>query len=81
MELNFNEQDVINELFALEIADYVYDLPDEIKPDEAYYKVFCKEIQNKNIYIKLKIKKTKNKYLFCMSFHIAEHKITKFPYR
>lgn len=80
VELDFDEKDVIEEFKNLEVKDYVYDLPDEKKPDEEWYKVFCKEIKSKGIYIKLKIKRAKYRVLFCMSFHVAEHKITMFPY-
>ncbi|MGL4671535.1 type II toxin-antitoxin system MqsR family toxin [Cetobacterium sp.] len=80
VELGFDKEDVANELFSLEIKHYAYDLPDEKDLDAENYKVFCKFIQNKDIYIKLKIKKAKTKILFCMSFHIAEYKIEKLPY-
>lgn len=81
VNLNFNKQDALEELKALEINDYVCDLPDEKKPEEDNYKVFWKKIQREGIYIKIKLKKAKFKYLFCMSFHIGEHEITKFPYK
>jgi len=79
--LNFDRQDVLEELKTLDVNHYVYDLPDERKPGEENYKVFWKEIQKKGIYIKIKLKRAKFKVLFCMSFHIGEYEITKFPYK
>lgn len=52
--------------------------------DQANYKnenfwIFGKNVQNKLIYIKLKIRKINNhEETVCMSFHIAEHQM-KFP--
>jgi len=46
--------------------------------DESFW-IFGKNIQNKLIYIKLKIRETTfHKEILCMSFHIAEHQM-KFP--
>ena len=78
--LNFDENDVLEELKTLSVSHYVCDLPDEKNMNEENYKVFWKEIQQKGIYIKIKLKRAKFKILFCMSFHIGEYEITKFPY-
>jgi len=54
---------------------------DQINYKDEFFWIFGKNIQNKLIYIKLKIRKT-NKYeeAVCMSFHIAEYQM-KFPLR
>lgn len=81
LDLEFETQDIIRELLGLQVEDYVYTTPDKVKSHENPYKVFHKEIKHKEIYIKIKIKETKRKILYCMSFHEAQHKEQYYPYK
>lgn len=81
LDLNFERKDLIQELLGLKIEDYVYTIIDKKRPNENPYKVFHKEIKEKEIYIKIKIKETKNKILYCMSFHEVKYKENNFPYK
>ena len=82
LNLNYDNSDVKRELRNLKIEEYAYSIPDNIKKDEEPYKVFHKIIDNKEIYIKLKVKYLKNgNLIFCMSFHEAIYKESRFPYR
>ena len=50
---------------------------DDDKPPLLF--VFGKDINNRQVYIKLKIKGENNRRILCLSFHYAKHKM-KFPY-
>ncbi|MGL6168717.1 MAG: type II toxin-antitoxin system MqsR family toxin [Fusobacteriaceae bacterium] len=81
LDLDFDREDIIREILTLQVDDYVYSVPDVIKPNEEPYKVFHKMIKSKEIYIKIKIKHTKSKFIYCISFHEARYSETKFPHR
>ena len=80
LDLNYDESDIIRDIIGLKIEEYVYTTEDKVKPHEAPYRVFHKKIQNKEIYIKIKIKKLKKTFVFCMSFHEAKYPARHFPY-
>jgi hypothetical protein len=50
---------------------------DDLNPPLLF--VFGKIINNKLVYIKLKIKENQNKYILCVSFHYAKDEMN-FPY-
>lgn len=81
LDLDFDRDDIIREILSLEVEDYVYSIPDMIKPHEESYKVFHKIIKSKEIYIKIKLKKVKERFVYCMSFHEARYSETDFPHR
>lgn len=81
LDLDFDRDDIIREILSLVIEDYVYSIPDMIKPHEESYKVFHKIIKSKEIYIKIKLKQVKDKFVYCMSFHEARYSETNFPHR
>ena len=78
-DLEFDSEDVVNTIRQLTIADYSETLldKDDLKPPLLF--VFGKDINQKPIYIKLKIKEKKNKYILCVSFHYAEYSMNH-PY-
>ncbi|MCR4889666.1 MAG: hypothetical protein K5979_10905 [Ruminococcus sp.] len=79
--LEYDDEDVMNEILNLKVTDYyenVFDRNGE-KPDVLH--IFIKEIINKQVYIKLKIKEIGERdIVLCISFHFAEHYISKLPY-
>ena len=78
-ELEFDIMDIINLISELTIQDYSHTLIDN---DERYdgemLHIFGKTINEKLLYIKLKIRKNK-KIVVCISFHFAEYELN-FPY-
>lgn len=82
-QLEYNTKDVINEILTLEVSHYFETLGDRKNSDSKLelLHVFIKEIQKRQVYIKIKIKEMgENEVVLCISFHFAEHKIDKLPY-
>lgn len=78
--LNYNNEDICRTLTELTVSDYyetVYD-SDALEDPKLLF-VFGKEIQKKQIYIKLKITE-ENRKVICISFHKAEEQMS-FPYK
>ena len=80
-DLEFDTKDVIEELKKLMLSEYVECCHDERYPKTRDYYVFSRIYNQKQVYIKIKIKSYDNKIILCMSFHYAEYEITRFPYR
>lgn len=78
--LNYDREDVKNELLKLKIFNYVETLVDikDVSGPRLY--VFIKEIEKREVYIKVKIREFKNRQVFCISFHFARFKNLKYPY-
>lgn len=72
-ELNYTTDDVKIELKQLKDTDYVETCDDERNKKSNRYYVFKRIIQNREIYIKVKIKSYDKKVVLCMSFHFAEY--------
>jgi len=82
-QLKYDTEDVMNEILTLEVSHYCETLGDRKSPDSGLelLHVFIKEIQSRQVYIKIKIKEIgENEVVLCISFHFAEHKIDKLPY-
>lgn len=79
--LEFETKDVIEELKKLKLSEYVECCPDERNPKSKDYYIFCRVYNQKQVYIKIKIRSYDNKVILCMSFHYAEYEITRFPYK
>lgn len=80
LDLEYDSHDVVERLKELTIADYsetLVDLDDENPP---LLFVFGKDINGRQVYIKLKIKGDTAKRVLCLSFHYAKHEM-KFPYK
>ena len=61
------------------IQEYSETLVDKDNLNPPLLFVFGKDINEKQVYIKLKIKGNQAKYILCVSFHYAEEMMT-FPY-
>ena len=79
LDLDYDTYDVIDRLKELTIKDYSETLidRDDINPPLLF--VFGKDINNKQVYVKLKIKRDQSRYVLCVSFHYAKEKML-FPY-
>lgn len=79
--LGINNADIKEYIKKLTVNDYVETCDNERNLKSNSYYVFCIEIQHNQIYIKIQIQSYDKKIILCMSFHFAEYKITKFPYK
>lgn len=79
VDLDYDNDDVIDQLRELSVADYSETLFDKDDEHPPLLFVFGKVINGKTVYIKLKIKGEIKKRILCVSFHYAKH-IMDFPY-
>lgn len=80
-ELAFDSRDVVCELLKIEICNYVATVTDNKNPSFPPFFVFLREINKKEVYIKVKIRDKLNNKVFCVSFHFARHPFTRpLPY-
>ena len=79
VDLDYDANDVAERLKELTIKEYSETLIDKDDVNPPLLFVFGKNINNKQVYIKLKIKSNQKKYVLCVSFHYAEEKML-FPY-
>ena len=79
LDLEYETQDVIDRLKELTIKEYSETKFDNDDSDPPLLYVFGKMINNKLVYIKLKIRNNKRKCVICISFHYARDKMD-FPY-
>jgi hypothetical protein len=79
LDLDYDTYDVVDRLKELTVKEYSETLidKDDINPPLLF--VFGKDINNKQVYVKLKIKGNPSKYVVCVSFHYAKEKMV-FPY-
>lgn len=79
LQLDYDAGDVIERLKELTVEEYSETKidKDDINPPLLF--VFGKDINNKLVYVKLKIKGKQQRHVLCVSFHYAKHKMT-FPY-
>ena len=79
MDLDYEVSDIVEHLKELTIKEYSETLidKDDINPPLLF--VFGKDVNGKQIYIKLKIKGSQTRHVLCVSFHYAEGKMM-FPY-
>lgn len=78
IDLDYNSEDIREELLTLKISDYVKTVIDIMRPNTPNYWIFSKNIKGKDIYIKLKICDINKIHL--MSFHYAVKQIEDKPY-
>ena len=78
-DLEYDILDVVEQLKKLTIAEYSHTLIDKKDNNPPLLYVFGKNINGKQVYIKLKIKGKQNKRVLCLSFHYASRKM-EFPY-
>lgn len=79
VDLDYDESDIIEHLKELTTKEYSETLLDKDDVNPPLLFVFGKDINGKQIYIKLKIKENEKNRVLCVSFHYAEEKM-KFPY-
>lgn len=79
IQLNYNSEDVKNELMNIKTEEYVESVPDT--KDGITLNIFSKTIKKQQIYIKVKISSKENGKVLCLSFHFAEYPIKYFPYK
>lgn len=79
VDLDYDISDVVDRLKELTVEEYSETLIDKDDLNPPLLFVFGKDIQNKKVYIKLKLKGDQKKHVLCVSFHYAEKEMT-FPY-
>jgi len=80
VDLEYDSSDIVERLKELTVSDYSETLVDKDNDDPLLLFVFGKDINNKLVYIKLKIKGIDSKKVLCLSFHYAKYDM-EFPYR
>ena len=78
-DLDFSTEDIKNEVLSLTISNYVNTVKDKEREKNQYYRIFTKKINNRDIYIKLKIYNLNRIHL--MSFHYANWDMEDRPYK
>lgn len=79
LDLEYDAYDVLDKLLELRVEEYSESVLDKDNNDPLWLHVFGKEINNRLIYIKLKIRSSCNKQIVCVSFHYAKNNMS-FPY-
>lgn len=79
VNLEYDVEDVVDKLEELKLEEYSETKIDRDDSHPPLLFVFGKNINNRLVYIKLKIKEKHRKYVVCVSFHYAKEKMT-FPY-
>ena len=75
VQLDYDDADIVECLKELRLKDYSETLLDKDDDKPPLLFVFGIVIDNRQIYIKLKIKGEKNKKVLCVSFHYAKWKM------
>lgn len=79
--LGFDRHDVLTQLLALDISEYMETFIDDRDNSLPCFFAFGKTIKSREVYIKAKIRDRKNCTVFCVSFHFARYPIpTNRPY-
>ena len=79
LDLNFSDAEIKSEILSLTTSSYVKTVKDKEREKNQYYRIFTKKINNRDIYIKLKICSLNRIHL--MSFHYANWDIEDRPYK
>lgn len=79
LELDYDNTDIVERLKELTTREYSETLVDKDDLNPPLLFVFGKDINGKQIYIKLKIKGDQKRHVLCVSFHYAKEKML-FPY-
>lgn len=79
VDLDYDTEDIVNRLKELTAEEYSETKIDKDDLDPPLLFVFGKNINNKLVYIKLKIKGDQQRHVLCVSFHYAKEQIS-FPY-
>lgn len=79
VDLDYDSFDVVERLKELTVKEYSETLLDKDDDKPPLLFVFGKNINKRQVYIKLKIKGVKAKMILCVSFHYAKWEM-RFPY-
>lgn len=79
LDLDYDTYDIVERLKELTIKEYSETLIDKDDDNPPLLFVFGKDINDRRVYIKLKIRGTEVRKILCLSFHYAEWKM-EFPY-
>lgn len=79
VDLEYDNMDVVDRIRELKVSDYSETLFDKDDENPPLLFVFGKDINGKEVYIKLKIKGVETKKILCVSFHYAKYKM-EHPY-
>ena len=79
LDLDYDTEDVLKRLKELAVEEYSETKIDKDDLNPPLLFVFGKDINNKLVYVKLKIKGEAQRHVLCVSFHYAKEKMT-FPY-
>lgn len=71
--LDFDKSDVCEQLKQLTVCEYAETIIDDRDVTWPSFFVFYKNIQMRDIYIKVKIRDRQNGKVFCVSFHFARY--------
>lgn len=81
LELNFDKEDIWEHLLSLTPSNYMETVIDDKDPSLPPFHAFAKNIKNRDVYIKIKVRDKAKGKVFCVSFHFARYPITTlFPY-
>lgn len=81
LALEFDSQDVMDQLLTLKVSDYHETFIDDIDSSLPPFFAFAKSIQSRDVCIKVKIRDRKKCKVFCVSFHFARYPFPKnLPY-
>jgi hypothetical protein len=75
LDLDYNSEDVMEKLKELTFHDYSETLVDRDDLNPPFLFVFGKDINGRQVYIKLKIKGDRLRHILCVSFHYAEYEM------
>lgn len=79
LDLDYDVEDVVERLKELTVEEYSETKIDKDDLNPPLLFVFGKDINNKLVYVKLKIKGDQQRHVLCVSFHYAKDKMI-FPY-
>lgn len=80
-DLELDANDVCEELKAITVEDYAQTMLDDRNVNAPPFFVFYRNIQTRDVYIKVKIRDRATGKVFCVSFHFARYpKPSPLPY-
>ena len=79
LDLDYDASDVVERLKELTVEEYSETKIDKDDLNPPLLFVFGKDINNRLVYVKLKIKGDQQRHVLCVSFHYAKEKMN-FPY-
>ncbi len=69
--LQYDRHDLVSQFMALDVSNYMETFIDDKDNTLPPFFAFCKTIENREVYIKLKIRDRESCKVFCVSFHFA----------